>query len=187
MPKLLTASTGNELCGFGRLDFIRMSVSAFGGLAFSTPPWWHAGHTYYAMKSVMGFDCEGWACNGLCDECPVEADCDACDTCQLCAWWTSKTGRMGTCEDPAYDGERKRRTLADKTCGQFMSRWATFDALNEMDRRVPVEEVRIHAAAAESGAGVFSPEDMAEFVETVRRLASLGIIEIPRAQKEEAP
>ncbi len=185
MIKLLTApATGETLSGFGRLDFVRLTVSSVGGMAFSTPPWWTGWDTFFAIKSVTGFDIPGWQCNGACDECPIEKECDSVDKCRLCAWWTSKDGRKGTCEDPAYDGERKRRTPHNNMCSMFLSRWATFETLNMMERRKPLGTVRVYAAAAEAGVEEFSQEDLDQFCETVKRLAQQGVVKIPKAVKE---
>lgn len=49
--------------------------------------------------------------------------------------------------------------------------------------RPVVDPERVRAAAAAAGVENFSQEDLAEFTETVKRLAQRGIITIPKAQK----
>ena len=46
-----------------------------------------------------------------------------------------------------------------------------------------VDPARVYDAAAAAGVENFSQADLAEFVETVKRLAQRGIIAIPKAQK----
>lgn len=52
------------------------------------------------------------------------------------------------------------------------------------DKGIPaVDPARVYDAAAAAGVENFSQEDLAEFMETVKRLAQRGIITIPKAQK----
>lgn len=182
MRKLLTIGDPKEFAG--EIDFIRERVDVDGDLWAKPPAWWTGDDTRAARAGsgigvgaiyLMHFD-------GCCNICPASLFyCGRCYTCRTCLDWESENGKKGTCGDTAYEGARKRKTPHHHTCPQYRSFWWTFDELNRLLSRVPIERVRHAAAAARAGAeGPATDEEFAEFCATVRRLEEQGIVTIPR-------
>lgn len=107
------------------------------GALMDTPDWWTADDTRAAILSNDEHlsECHG-QCEGDFTTCPLPGpSCVSVCHCRWCAWWESKDGVRGVCQDPAYDGERKRTTRADRNlCGQFVSRWSRESQLAEVDK-----------------------------------------------------
>lgn len=163
----------------GRIDFIRERVNPNGGLA-AVPAWWTD------EDGVLSAFLAAVDCRGECWDCTAEDFCSDLFTCRFCRHWESADGARGTCQDPAYEGERKRRTRATRCCCRFFeSRWLTHGELNAALRRRDV-------GAASRDGGLYplpppdvacDPEALAEFTEIVRRLVQRGVVVLPAAGK----
>ncbi len=114
--------------------------------------WWTANDTRMAIASNDDHlaECHG-QCDGDFDSCPLPGpNCDAVGHCRWCHYWVSTNGEIGMCEDPGYDGKRKRLTKAgNNMCMQFVSRWESAKQgdeaeaiIKEANRRFRVTQVR---------------------------------------------
>jgi Zn-finger nucleic acid-binding protein len=186
MRKLLTQGDPKEFAG--HIDFVREEVDLEGGLWARTPAWWTGWDTLVARASAgVGIGAIYMArCNGECDACPAEGTyCMSCYTCRTCIDWESEDGKRGMCADTAYEGQRKRKTTHRHVCPQYRGFWWSYEELNRLLSRVPVERVRAASAAGKAGAEEFNEEDFREFCELVKGLARRGLVSIPRHTQED--
>jgi hypothetical protein len=175
---LLAADSGGDHW-VGRIDFIRERVRPEGGLSV-TPAWWTE------EDGVLAGFLASVDCHGSCLECPAGGFCCDLFTCRYCRHWESADGGSGQCQDPAYEGERKRRTRGTRCCCQFYeSRWLTHEELNRaLRRRDAAPQTPLYPLPPPEVA--CDPEALVEFVEIVKRLVQRGVVVLPPAGKGES-
>ena len=124
------------------------------GFLDAVPKWWTEEDTRMAMASNDGHlhECHG-QCEGDFRDCPFPGpNCAAVCLCRWCMSWESEDGVRGVCQDPAYDGERKRATKAGKCfCGQFNSRWIRDDQTAEAERIIAESDKRYRVSCVRHG------------------------------------
>ena len=168
---------GGEGAAFeGEIDFVRERVSVEGEVWDSEKPsWWTKDDTRHAVMS-LNRDAYTPGCDGVCDWCAdrKQDNCNAMEVCRVCDHWESGDGFYGECQDPAYYGTRKNMTQFGFQCDVFSSRATPYELVNRMWPRKPVyPEIK----------EAFNAEDLAEFIEVVKRLLQLGVITLEGARK----